>query len=781
MPLQRRGVATAVVKIGKTIAQPLPSVKTLIGHQYVPYETLVKRVTPLARSEGVTSRLIADLLDKTHFNPEDYCYTPKTIRRPLFVGVGTDLSSVTLALVVQRWLATTRFPIRVRPLIVKLPGDRAMLEFLPALQKLLETFDLSPRIVIPTLTDALNVAAPHANLPEGQEWLDSFARHNLSPSHYLTKRLRWWVLYKAIKEVEPSFTTALLAGTTLDRNLQKIAAALDPDPPLQPRLSLPFELEGLSIQSSPLQLPVLDTVSTNHHFGRIKVHRPFLPIDGEGVERTLEKLEVTSVQKVLQSTPPVFRRLAPLHSEQMLRLVRQCHTITRHVKRVASEFVSASCKVDYRLGWATIDSHAFRKLDINAARMVVGALAAFASGESHENWLARPGEGIKHIVDVMQGTVDSLPTSPIVPIDGTGADLVFGTPYHPALSATPHTFSILPGKSLRAPPITRFSEFIPQTYIHERCAASAVMGRVVVNIFVHTKVAKVLESQKAVFWCMPLRHPDDPWWEQVTNGKEFTKQLRKTIHSDQDSPSNPTKPTWNLLRFSPLVLEGRPDGPPPSAEGDPIPPPTHLKVVACPQLSLWSPGVFPQRVWKPGSRLLNRVTVFLLRPQWVNDFLPAPGLVGPIFLPPSQQLRHLTGSYISAKDRATRRLHPDLDLDPAQYDKIKASVVARVGDNAQVSRAKVDILFDAETLRGGRKRGETRDPEVWSSLPVDNEVLGMRAQEKDKAKESENEEEGLSAWFSIGEEEEKSGSNQEAQQPPARTFGKIFRRRKWRK
>eukprot|EP01062_Namystynia_karyoxenos_P028586 TRINITY_DN21639_c0_g1_i1.p1 TRINITY_DN21639_c0_g1~~TRINITY_DN21639_c0_g1_i1.p1 ORF type:complete len:989 (+),score=271.42 TRINITY_DN21639_c0_g1_i1:80-2968(+) len=686
------------VKVGRQRpAKGLPDVKTTTGQRWLAYDDLVERHKHFPT---ITPAFFTELLRRSGVDPNTYAAAEADRHGPrhLYVAVGPDLGSVVLLLSAHMWLQTHKAGMRLVPTMALAPADTASQEMVPVFQQLLAERQLELMTVPATEEDLALVrgdADPQAPLTAEQQRL-----------------LRWWLVYRAVRMRERHpLGSAVLAGTPLDRNLQKVADALCPDdavsaPEAPERVSVQ-RLWGMQLGAAELGLPVLDTATADWKTGSITLHRPFLTVTVAQLARTLSEVHsLGELDRLLQRPPPVAARLSRFHTAQFLDAVRSCDLVVRSQRDAAREFVRTKVRLDYRLPWATMDPAAFRALPAPVAQIALSAVCAFVSGDADtSDWFRQPPPGVPAVAALMQGK--ALPEGPVTTVEGTGAAVVWGTPYEPRLGVSPPCFSVV--RQPRSPrPADLFPPWLAKTEAHThvmtRCATELLFGRWLVRLYTSVERARAIKDRGTVFWCTRLRPwEDEKWWRQFANGEEFARYLHRQTHDSKLAGGvDPTRPCALMLQDVPLVVSGVEGLAGPSDEGEEPPPGAgHLSVAACPPFGFWSPQL-KGHVWLGGGNPVHRAAGFCIRPHWLGEFLPAPGLLGPLFVPLSQQIRMQTSSaaFIAqgrSRQAAPSGWDPDMLPDAEAYDRLKASVLARVQrrDSAEVGPTKVDQLFSS--------------------------------------------------------------------------------------
>eukprot|EP00756_Hemistasia_phaeocysticola_P043476 Hpha_TRINITY_DN17051_c0_g1::TRINITY_DN17051_c0_g1_i1::g.166221::m.166221 len=721
---------------------PLPAVTTVAGQLWHTYEDLVDLHS---RSSKIPVDQLAEMLLRSGLDLSNYA--PQELDRhgprALYIAVGADLPSVGLALLVQKWLSQFKSGVRLEPVMAASDPDAC--EVMPVVKALLRERQLPLTVVHPTEEDQELLAAGGATGKEAE------------------RALKWWLVYRTVRMNERHpLGTSILAGTTLDRNLQRIADRLCPDeevPEEEPRPRLATELWDLSLGAKHLELPILDTARADWKHGQVTLHRPFLTVRAQQVRSSLLKdFGAERLAPLLTQPPPVHKRLSRHHSSQFLDVVRRSDVVVGARREAARDFVASKARLDYRLPWATFDPQSFRELDKDAAELALAALCGFVGGEpSCENWLTLPSRAIKEMAGVLRGE-GNFPSRAVMPVPGTGVAVVWGTPYTPALTATPTCYSVIRHPESAADTL-RFPEWLVKGEAHKHVPTQAsteiLFGRWLVRLYTSAERAEAARNRGTVLWCTRLRDPDDKeWWGQFVDGANFARYIKaQTDDRALADGSNPTRPSKLMLADVPLIVAGTEGMAGPSGPGKKPPPAAgHLRIVGCPPFGFWSPRM-PGNVWYKAPPVVFRVKAFCLRPMWVGDFLPEAGLLGPLFVPLSQQVKaQLHSADWIARGRAAAGSDNDAlsNLPSSEaYDRVKARVVQRV------MRQDVDAIKADDTSRlfASTVQGLTKGQALQ---PMDEQEFESTLDEGDRSDQSHTPGDG-EGWEAQGDNASQGG------------------------
>ena len=653
---QARAYHPASVQIGEHGApRPLPQVKSTIGQDWVPYHQLVEN---RSGAKSVDAEVFREMLDKAGLSLNSFATESRRDfgQRSLYVALGNDLPSAVLLASAQNWVEVTRPGVVLKPMQVRLPlpgwfgVQNVVREFWK--ERGLTVLDLYPKPA-----DYEQVASVY---PEPIDW-DTVGHKD--PRVSLLVR---WVLFRTVRLQERHpYGASILLGTNLDRNLQRIADALVPNDAPLGRNRRAGELWDLSMEPTTFQLPVVDTVHADWKTGHVTCHRPLLALTIAQIENTAGIYLLDKLAPLLSKPPPVYLRLAKDQSRELLQLAKRCHVRTRAMRKVAQEFIQKSCRLDYKMGWSTLNARAVADLPEDALLLVIAALVGFSSNVAGEDWLKNPPDSIRELVPIVKQVSQKLPASPVLRIKGTNAALVYNTPYEPVLSADVDVFSFVASPDA-FPEAIELRDWSSKSDSHPhpptKCFTGTTYGRWLVQLFTTPERRQKNEDSGRTFWVTHLREYDDPWWGQVSNGARFTTYLKRETHDAalQDG-SSPSRPAPLLLRDVPLVLSGTAGLAGPTEDGEDVPEgASHLQVVACPPFGFWA-AQMRNHVWQGVSPVVNKapghiqrlhvcLAVHARRPphththtaplplQWLVEFLPKPGLLGPLFVPIDRQV-----------------------------------------------------------------------------------------------------------------------------------------------
>eukprot|EP01060_Flectonema_neradi_P000992 TRINITY_DN10586_c0_g3_i1.p1 TRINITY_DN10586_c0_g3~~TRINITY_DN10586_c0_g3_i1.p1 ORF type:complete len:845 (+),score=141.91 TRINITY_DN10586_c0_g3_i1:45-2537(+) len=717
---RRTNLTPGVVPIGegKNLA-PMPHVRSTIGHRWLSFNDLVK-----LRSDGdatITTRIVTEMLEKSGLNVSEFSNLGNHKEhgiRSLYVGLGTDLSSAVLLAACHRWALETKEPLKIQPLMIKLNFIEGHSAIQNVVIDYMRSRSIAVRIVGPSESDFEQV---ESSFPDRTiNWSE------LTVESEEVKLLVKWMLYSVVKIQERHpFGAHILIGTDLDRHLQKIAAFVTPTD----RVRNPNELWGMSMEPATPQLPVIDTCNADWKIGQVKFHKPFLALNSTMVAESATRIGMKSLTKLLSQPPPVSSRLQEHEIATMLDVVSDCHIRVRGMRKIAVDFIKKSCRLDYRLGWCTISVRELAVLPEEAAQLVVAALVAFCSDKFHVDWLKTPPESVSKVIGYLTHK-ERLPPTPVMDIEGTNVSLVYGVPYNPTLSIEQEVFSFIPTPKEGNVPAVEFPpwETKPDRHKHPptKCFSKVQYGRWLCQIFTTEELKDKGEKQLLTYYVTRLRPLDDPWWEQVCNAESFIAYLKTEIHQPELASNTqvekPTRPDKSMLLDIPVILAGRRGLAPPSDDDEPIPEATHLEVVGCPPFGYWAP-LLRHHTWQRSTLRVHRCPATLLKPQWLLDFLPSPGMLGPLFIPISRQVQHQLKASTFLRKKKEFSVLPD-ELTPEQYKRIKTYVVSNVmksekGD--QQEKGYIDDVFArSKTLL--ERQGRLTD--IQSEVSDDEEAGG---------------------------------------------------------
>eukprot|EP01061_Rhynchopus_euleeides_P034463 TRINITY_DN58280_c0_g1_i1.p2 TRINITY_DN58280_c0_g1~~TRINITY_DN58280_c0_g1_i1.p2 ORF type:complete len:842 (+),score=283.47 TRINITY_DN58280_c0_g1_i1:98-2527(+) len=696
-----------------------------MGHAWVPYSQLV---TNREDERMVNLEVFREMLEKSGFDVHRFAEEASTdiAKRNLYIGVGTDLPSVTLLACVQDWVERTRPGVNIVPLQIRLPCP-GMLEIQNVVREFFEDRGVHIRTITayPEDVDQVNSVFPDHPLR-----FDSGA----SPDDPRIRLLRQWTLYHRIKLQEKHpFGAKVLLGTNLDRNLQRIADHLVPENPLDAAglvggVRRPGELWDLSIEPTPPQLPVLDTANADWKIGSVVRHRPFLALPVHQIEETAKVFGIDKIAPILSSPPPIYSRLDKVQSMEMLKLVKRCHVRCRAMRKTAMEFIKSNCRLDYKMGWSTLNRAAAKELPDEALQIVVSALAGFSSPTAVSDWIKRPTPALQALLPLIRGS-DHLPPSPIVPIEGTDVSMLFGTPYEQKLSVDTEVMSfVCTPRSL--PETQEFPEWVEKSDRHPhpptKCITGTQFGRWLVQLFCSPERREMAEAERRVFYVTRLRTASDSWYRQFTNGHRFQAFLKSEIHdSEMHFKGHPTRPSELLMRDIPLVAVGTQGLAGPSEDGEEVPEfAAPLTIVACPPFGFWT-SQMRGHVWQGGKPVISKAAGHILKQQWLLDFLPPPGLLGPLFLPVSKQVSNQVRIAEKIADQTkTRAMFNTGRMSEEQYKRVKATVVSNLMN--QSGEASPDKVFKS-VHDGLKKKGTLRIPSTEPETHmIDNEEVTVQ-------------------------------------------------------
>eukprot|EP01063_Lacrimia_lanifica_P009181 TRINITY_DN16204_c0_g1_i1.p1 TRINITY_DN16204_c0_g1~~TRINITY_DN16204_c0_g1_i1.p1 ORF type:complete len:836 (+),score=222.51 TRINITY_DN16204_c0_g1_i1:52-2559(+) len=722
--VQSRCYNPAVVPLGEGAhPKPMPLVKSTLGHRWFPYHEMVK----MRQGEAtVNAAMFKEMLEKAGLNTDVFAevsgkqFGPRT----LYVALGTDVGSVTLLALAQKWAAQERAPLKLKALMVLGPCSEEEKQNRQIVVRYFKSRGADVRAVTPTDEDIAQVEAWYG---------ESFEWRGLTPDDERVAMLRRWVLYSRIKLAERHpFGAHVLFGTNLDRNLQRIADRMVPDDAIPAdgsavRPQPPSALWDLSLEESTFQIPLYDTANADWKVGQVKCHRPFLAFSNAQLERTAQFFEGDKLRPLLTTPPPVSARLDDVQVSEMLKLAKRCHVRTRAMRRLAAEFISRNCRLDYKLGWSTLNRAEVDSIPEEALLLVVTALVAFSSSQCRSDWLKTPPEAVHDLLDLVLCRSD-LPASPVHEIPGTGVALVFEDPYDPVLSSDASVFAFVPSPTEEDRcPTLKFPAWASKTRSHPhpptKCFTGTTFGRWLVQLYTTEERRQQHTLEGRCFYVTHLRHPDDPWWQQVSNAHRFLRHLRSQIHDPAlHAHGHPSRPSHLILRDIPLILMGTEGLAGPSDPDEEVPTEaSHLFAVACPPFGYWAPQ-FRNHVFQGGVPHIYKAPGYILKPQWLLDFLPVPGLLGPMFVPISRQVQiqiraaeHLSGKMKSAK---TEVAFDTGLMSEEQYKRVKVAAVNQVmlaeGDPADIDTAGV-YKGAYDTLKGKGLLQKSQDPELLTS------------------------------------------------------------------
>ena len=708
---RRTNLTAAVVPIGEgKNFSPMPHVRTTMGNKWMPFGDIVKSTSDKETilSKAVVNDLFKNVgLDVTEFanlgQHKEFGF------RNLYIGVGTDLGSVLLLTTCRRWLLETKEPIKLQPLMVKLNFIKGHSAVENVVLEYLRTRSISVRIISPSSYDFAQIESA---FPER-----TIVWESLTTESEEVKLLIKWILYSSTKTQERHpFGGSILLGTNLDSQLQKIAKFMSPYDRELNRCRYPHELWDMSMEPATPQLPLIDTCNADWKIGLIKFHKPLVTLKSEILVETAIRNGMKGLVTLLSKPPPVSSRLQNNQIRMMLDVVTDCHIRIRGARKIACDFIKKSCRLDYRLGWCTISTKDISTLPEEALRIVVSAVVAFCSNKSDVDWLKTPPDSVIKVIDYLTHKC-KLPPKPIVAIPGTSVSLVYGVPYNPVLSIEQRVFSFIATPEEELPSV-EFSDWKCKsdrhTHVPTKAFSNAQYGRWYCQLFTTEELKNTVESQNTTFYVTRLRGLDDPWWGQVINANSFLAYLKTEIH-DPELASNtqierPTRPDAKMLLDIPIILSGKKGLAPPSEDDEEVPEACHLEVVGCPPFGYWA-SLLRNHVWQRTTQVLHRSPAYLLKPQWLLDFLPPPGMLGPLFVPASRQVQQQLKSSMYLRKTKEFAALPE-ELSSEQYKRIKTHVINNITNVDKSVQKEKNYTHDAfaSSTKLLRSQGRLNDP-----------------------------------------------------------------------
>ena len=624
----KRGFHPAIVPIGENNApKPLPHVESTLGQQWIPYNKLVEK----RAGSRLDLSVFQEMLDKAGFRFHKFAEESSSEmgNRNLYIAVGPDIQSATLLACAQDWVERTRPGITLTPIQIRLP-----IPGVPRIQNVIKDFFEERGVSIK------NIAVHEEDLAQVETvFPDPIDFEKVSLDDPRIKMLVRWVVYHRVKIQEKHpFGAAVLWGTNLDRNLQKIADFLVPEEELEVKsVATPDgmrprkvgELWDLSLEPTPSQLPMFDTANADWKQGVVMNHRPFLALRIETILKAAEIFKLDKLAPILGKPPPIYSRLDPHQSAELLKLVKKCHVRTRALRRTAAEFVRSNCRLDYKLGWCTMNRAAAKELPAETLQVVLSALVGFTHNKPSADWIKSPPESILALIPLIKGTGDNLPSKKVTRLEGTAVSVILGEPYETEGKVSSDfgvvTFVCTPDEEEEE--VEEFPEFASKTESHPhpptKCMTGTQFGRWLVQLFCSDERRVSIDERNRVFYVTRLRDfkEDAEWYRQFTNGPRFVKSISGDVHStEMHFSGHPTRPSPWMLKDIPLIVAGNKGLAGPTTSGEPVPDiPSHLTIVACPPFGFWS-GQLRGHVWQGGRPEIHKAAGHILK-QKVRFFL----------------------------------------------------------------------------------------------------------------------------------------------------------------